>query len=399
MNAAQARLCVAAAIGGIAASVAAVTHSDDAGVCATYAEPGMGNVTVRIARGGSGEGLAVDLIGAEPRALDVFRCRKTKPAQWIEAFEVRLAGADSALPAIAGRYAFVADTLRFTPAYPLDPGVSYRVRANGIVDTTLHIAKASRGMRTEVTAVFPSVDVLPMNQLKLYVHFSSPMRAGEAAARTQIIDETDGREVTDAFYNAETELWNPSQTRLTLLFDPGRIKRGLRPNEEVGLPLRTGRRYRLVIDQAWRDANGDSLHHGFVKRFTVVAPDREAPRVAKWSITRPRAQTRDTLVVSFREPMDEALLERLLVVRDSAGVEVGGQSLIAAGEDCWLFVPATPWRAAKYVLDVGTDLEDLAGNNLRRLFDTDLRDHTSGALEKLDRVVLPIAIRPGVRDR
>ena len=55
------------------------------------------------------------------------------------------------------------------------------------------------------------------------------------------------------------ELWDPSQTRLTVLFDPARIKRGLVPNAQLGLPLRAGRRYRLEIDSAWPDAQGVAL--------------------------------------------------------------------------------------------------------------------------------------------
>jgi hypothetical protein len=312
-----------------------------------------------------------------------------------EGFEVRLAAGDSRLPAIAGRIVSAGDTLRFVPAYPLVRGEAYRVRLNGlgvVVDTTIAIAKTPRGSGAIVTAVYPSVDVLPMNQLKLYVHFSAPMRTGEAAAHARIVDETDGREVSDAFYSSESELWNPSQTRLTLLFDPGRIKRGLRPHEELGLPLRAGHRYRLVIDEGWRDANGDSLHRGYTKRFAVVVPDRDAPRVARWTITTPRAQSRDTLVVSFGEPMDEALLERLLAVRDAAGAEIAGRSFIGVRETRWLFVPDIPWRPGAYALDVGTDLEDLAGNNLRRLFDTDLRDRSAAALETRDRVSLPIVV-------
>ena len=45
-------------------------------------------------------------------------------------------------------------------------------------------------------------------------------------------------------------------TRLTLLLDPGRIKRGVRPLEEIGGALQVGRTYTLVIDDAWPDAKG-----------------------------------------------------------------------------------------------------------------------------------------------
>jgi len=394
MSVVRTTACVAAVIGGIGASVAAGARHSRGGACVSAIMRDRHDASVSIARSENGEGLAVDVVGGE---LDALRCTDKMKARFADAFEVRLAGVDSTLPAIAGRYAFVADTLRFTPAYPLARGEAYRVRVTGsevIADTTIEIASARRGNGTEVSAVYPSADVLPMNLLKLYVHFSAPMRAGEAAAHVRMTDETDGREVRDAFYSSESELWNPSQTRLTLLFDPGRIKRGLRPNQELGLPLRVGRRYRLVIDAAWRDANGDSLHHGFVKRLAVVSPDHVAPRAAMWSLNRPRAQSTDTLVLSFGEPMDAALVERLIVVRDDSGTAVAGRSFVESGEDRWRFVPAAPWSGRNYAVDVGTDLEDIAGNNLRRLFDTDLRDKAAPALERRDRVTLPIALNP-----
>jgi hypothetical protein len=99
-------------------------------------------------------------------------------------------------------------------------------------------------------------------------------------------------------------------------------------------------------------------------------------------------------VLSFGEPMDAALVERLIVVRDDSGTAVAGRSFVESGEDRWRFVPAAPWSGRNYAVDVGTDLEDIAGNNLRRLFDTDLRDKAAPALERRDRVTLPIALNP-----
>ena len=312
--------------------------------------------------------------------------------------EARLAGVDTSLPAMAGRVESFGDSTRFRPAFSFVPGESYRIKATSSVcsltlDTTFTLGKPKSLQRTRVIAVFPTTNVLPMNQLKVYVHFSAPMRAGEAAAHARIVDDVTGRTVPDAFYSLEDELWDPEQTRLTLLFDPGRIKRGLKPNEELGLPLREGRCYRLIIDPAWLDANGDTLAVGFEKRFDVVAPDRAAPRVATWATSIPRAGSLGTLSVAFPEPLDHALLERSLVVRDSAGKPIGGRSIVSTGETGWLFVPRYAWRAGRYTLEVDTDLEDLAGNNLRRLFDTDLTDRSAPALERGRTTSISITIR------
>lgn len=401
-------VCAVAAVASVGTAFATAASHHTFWSAAEACTARRGTAVIQTHVGARGDVVGIDVAGLTGPAPTLTA------DQWAAAFQVRVSEADASLPSVAGRYAWSRDTIHFSAAYPLVPGQTYRVRLDRtliassavpqgrtadcdgvptVIDTTIAIAKArTLGTRAEVVAVYPTVDVLPMNQLKLYVHFSSPMRTGEAASHARIIEETTGRIVPDAFFSLEDELWDHAQTRLTLLFDPGRIKRGLRPNEELGLPLRVGRRYRLVIDAAWTDANGDSLRRTYVKRFAVAAPDRTAPRTARWSITSPRAGTDDTLSVSFGEPMDEALLERLLVVRDSSGTPVAGHVVIARGEDRWQFVPASQWRAGRYALDVGTDLEDLAGNNLRRLFDTDLRDTKAPTLEHADRVSLPLRV-------
>jgi hypothetical protein len=48
----------------------------------------------------------------------------------------------------------------------------------------------------------------------------------------------------------------PDMTRLTLFIDPGRIKRGVAPLEEIGPALHAGKRYTLEIDSGWHDASG-----------------------------------------------------------------------------------------------------------------------------------------------
>ncbi len=61
-----------------------------------------------------------------------------------------------------------------------------------------------------------------------------------------------GRKLDVPFLEVGEELWDPTGTRLTLLLDPGRIKRGLKPREdlgpilEAGSEVHTGRRSRLA---------------------------------------------------------------------------------------------------------------------------------------------------------
>ena len=75
------------------------------------------------------------------------------------------------------------------------------------------------------TAMYPSSPVLPANQLKLYIVFSAPMQGGDFWASIHLIDQ-DGKPAYLPFVGQE--VWNRDNTRLTLIFDPGRIKRGVK---------------------------------------------------------------------------------------------------------------------------------------------------------------------------
>ena len=65
------------------------------------------------------------------------------------------------------------------------------------------------------------------------------------------------------------ELWDPSRRRLTVLFDPARIKRGLAPHHEVGYPLGAGVAVDVVVDEGLRDAEGRPLVEPHTRRYEV----------------------------------------------------------------------------------------------------------------------------------
>ena len=89
------------------------------------------------------------------------------------------------------------------------------------------------------------------------------------------------------------ELWDPNYQRLTMTFDPGRIKRGLTSNENIGPPIAEGKRYTLVIDREWPDARGAPMVEGFRKSFRGGPAERNPPDPKKWRVTAPKAGTRD----------------------------------------------------------------------------------------------------------
>ena len=175
---------------------------------------------------------------------------------------------------------------------------------------------------TVVQAVPPATREVPANLLRLYVVFSASMSIGEAADHVRLVDE-DGRRVDGAFLALQEELWDPTRRRLTLLFDPGRIKRGLRGHEELGPPLQAGHQYRLEIDGAWRDGRGRPLGASFSHELVAGPEDREAPDPSTWRLDPPGGDAAP-LIVRLREPLDRALLASRMAVEDAAGRRVAG---------------------------------------------------------------------------
>ncbi len=129
------------------------------------------------------------------------------------------------------------------------------------------------------------------------------MSRGEAYSHIRLLNAA-GRAVADPFLELNEELWSGDGRRFTLLFDPGRIKRGLKPREEVGPVLEAGKSYTLVIDRQWPDAHGNPLAGEFRKSFRAGPPDQESPSPRDWKIQAPAAGTRHPLEVSFPEPLD-----------------------------------------------------------------------------------------------
>jgi hypothetical protein len=189
------------------------------------------------------------------------------------------------------------------------------------------------------------------------------------AGLVTLLDER-GDEVADAFLPLDADLWNAEQTRYTVFFDPGRVKRGILPNREMGRALVPGRRYTLVVRRGWRDGHGEPLTAEFRRTFTA-GPAVEAPlSMSDWSIAAPAAGTREPVTVRFPAPLDHGLLQRSLAVR-RAGVDVAGQAATGPEETTWQFTPDAAWAADGYELVARDVLEDLAGNRIGRAFEAE----------------------------
>ncbi|MEY2881652.1 MAG: hypothetical protein RLZZ15_4032 [Verrucomicrobiota bacterium] len=354
----------------------------------------------------------VEITGLPAAALHALRIADWSDERWAELLAVRVTQAPTptptpaptstpataetatssqgspadALPAMLGRYRVEGAAVCFEPRYALTAGLRYVAtfhaaklpapfaapRATPLM-AACEVPLAPAGPPTRVSAIYPSADALPENLLKFYLHFSAPMSGGHIYDRIRLLDDA-GRPVELPFLELDEELWDPAMTRLTLLLDPGRIKRGVRPLEEIGSPFVVGRRYTLVLDRAWRDATGQPLAADAEKNFLVTPADRTPPDPARWKINAPAAGTLAPLVVALGKPLDHALALRLIRVTDPAGRATPGEPSLAAHESEWRFTPAVRWTPGLYRLLIATTIEDLAGNNIGKPFDVELTE-------------------------
>ncbi len=340
-----------------------------------------------------GESDSVFVVRGLPESWrDELSGRSPRDRSWLDLLAVHVGSevTSGERPPMLGRHEMVDGDLRFTPRFPLESGLVYRVRLDldsgpapypgvspRVVEARFQLPTRPSTVATECEGIFPSGDRLPENLLRLYLQFSGPMSRGvsEDHISLEILGRpSPGRPgpAPDPFVEIAQELWDPEQRRLTLLLDPGRIKRGLRPHDEAGPPLVAGTTYRLAVSADWPDSRGELLVRGCEKTFQVVAPDRVAPAPDLWRIEPPPAGSREPLRLHLDSPLDHSLLTSQLAVEGPAGPAgpaLTGEIRVTNEETVWSFYPHTPWAAGSHKIHIGPALEDPAGNRIGKIFD------------------------------
>ncbi len=287
------------------------------------------------------------------------------------------------VPPLLGAHAIDHGQLIFRPAYPIAAGVQYRVvfRPPGaaVIETTIASPAKDAAPSARVEQVFPSADEWPSNLLRLYVQFSAPMSRGEASAHLHVLD-ANGKPVDNIFLPGE-ELWDPEHRRLTLTFDPGRIKRGLTSNTSMGAPIAEGARYTLVVDREWLDARGAPMTAEYRKAFRGGPSIRVPPDPKTWRVAAPAAGSTGPVTLTFPRPMNAALLPRMIHVASDRG-PVAGTVAIDQHETVWRFAPGRAWTPGAYQLVVDIGIEDVAGNRPGLLFDVESVDPPAAGASK-----------------
>lgn len=181
------------------------------------------------------------------------------------------------------------------------------------------VSVASTTSAPQVVAISPTEGAIPANTLRLYVTFDRPAR-GMVATRDLRLVDAEGRTVDGAFMDFGQDLWSPDGRRLTVLFDPGRVKQDVEGDGDSAAPLRPGLSYTVEV--------GRKHFH-----YRVTPALRTPVNPQTWGLALPNAGSREALKITFDREMDAALLrDQLGIVDDQGDSNLGGLQSPPAGE-------------------------------------------------------------------
>ena len=127
------------------------------------------------------------------------------------------------------------------------------------------------------------------------------------------------------------------------------------------------------MDKDWKDKFGNPIRDGKAFRFAVGNADRQKPIPRLWELREPSNGSSEPLVLQFDEVLDYALLQHTITIWNQQNQSIKGRVEIVQKQKEWHFYPDLPWASGEYRIMIDSKLEDLAGNNLNRLFDVDLQ--------------------------
>lgn len=228
--------------------------------------------------------------------------------------------------------------------------------------------------------IYPEAKVLPANTLRFYIQFPTPGEAHFDRDQLRLLNEKD-QEVRDAFLVLSQELWSLDGHRLTVLMEPGRIKRGIGEDPDHDPALVVGQTYSLVIT-----ALGQTARYS----FRVGDPVLEEIQETSWRLTPPVVGSLEPAIVHFDRVMDAALCEDEIAVLTSSGEVVETCVSLAPEGIMAQLVPSRPWRAEAHRVVMSEWLEDVCGNRLGEALDHALGEDNrprAGLIDFIPRMV------------
>jgi hypothetical protein len=282
--------------------------------------------------------------------------------------DVRVSGSEYK---VLGKAEVGDETIRLIPEIPFQRGQTYEVIAGTDKVLSFAIPLDTSVRPPQVVASFPSCDSIPENLLKIYLMFDQPMMEGRAYNFIHLFDQTTGDTIKGAFLDLQPELWSEDQTVLTLWLDPGRIKQDLIPNQKLGAVLNKNSHYELRVSPGWKSKSGLPMSDAYERHFVTKDRDTVKPDMMTWQM-----DTDQVFKVETGESLDWSLLNSVISAWREDDKEIAGTVVTDPCEKGFRFVPLEPWPKGKNRIVIESRLEDLAGNNLNRLFETDITEPT-----------------------
>lgn len=288
---------------------------------------------------------------------------------------------------ILGEYEKVDGRLRFTPLIPFQKGQKYLAFCS-TNKLEFKVPLPEDYVNPSVVKIYPSADTLPSNLLKFHLHFSRPMsRIGYT--NVELLDGN-GKTIERAILKEIPELWNDDHVQLTIWIEPGRIKRGLGPNVELGPVLEENNSYSLFISGRFRDENGVELDQDYVKKFVAGEADREKLNVDE-VVTKYHSEDKSNyLTVKFGEAVDFSSSIANLSIQGSSTQVIKGSWQLTNEDTEAIFTPESKLEKGHYEVLLNSVIEDLAGNNFVRNFDQEINEKLERDSKKQFRVSFDI---------
>ena len=302
------------------------------------------------------------------------------PTQTLDVLDER-----TVLQPIPGTFHMDQESVRFEPLFPFLKNTLYSLIVyKGTEDNLnrpfdsydIQSLPSNLGPAGEIVSIYPTANQIPVNQLKFYLHFSEPMAEGNSAQSITLQRTDTGEHLSNVFLH-EPELWDHEHKRLTILLDPARIKRGLQEHVQSGYPLVQDTVILFTISEGFLDTHGAKLKSSQKITYKIGPPERRLVEIKNWQYHYPSIDSLEPITVEFDRPLDHALIQRCIWIKDDSGHEVQGCSQVGFEEKSWQFFPQIPWNIGRYTIIIEDILEDLAGNSIKRIFDRELLDNQS----------------------
>ena len=296
---------------------------------------------------------------------------------WTTFFSIKTKGSSRST---LGSYSVDSSRVLFKPRFLPDPEVTYQVTLDySSLFTLLAISDSATALVQEITfqqpkmmpsqvvSIYPLVNVLPSNTLKLYIYFSEPMGFSNPYDFISLSD-AHGNEIKNAFVELPNGLWNEDRTRLTLLFHPGRVKQGVGPNLREGTALIEGELFELSISEDWTDENGQKLQDTFNKKFYVSAPSRKKLKIKSWELVG-KCEKECELALVTQNLIHIEMADRMISVKNEKQEEISIDLLPEPDGSFIIHADDGFKKDEKIIVSIHPRLEDMCGNTFLNPFD------------------------------